>query len=37
MDRVDIEEHLKLLDGRGSDKEFSAVKELRTLSLPKKS
>ncbi|UTM59104.1 hypothetical protein L4174_020540 [Photobacterium sp. CCB-ST2H9] len=33
MDRVEIEEYLKLLDGRGSDNEFSVVKELSCLGM----
>jgi len=33
MDKFEIEEYLKQLDGRGSDKEFSAVKELSVLGV----
>ena len=33
MDIDEIEENLKLLDGRGSDNEFSAVKELSCLGM----
>lgn len=33
MDRIEIEECLKLLDGRGSDKEFSAVNKLSGLGM----